>query len=221
MLAKKCVCCGNEFNKPSSCSVKSWETTKYCSRKCFSDDKNIELECIYCHKKFIVNKCHKDRKLCSDSCSNKWKGEDNNIGFKKGHPQYGENNYWKGKTFTDEHKKHIGEGNKGKKLSEEDKKKISGKNHWNWKGGITSENNQARHNDEYINWRNAVYVRDWFTCQICKVKCNSKSIIAHHIKPFSDYKELRYNVDNGVCLCRSCHKKTHKEIGLNTQYKKQ
>ena len=29
---------------------------------------------------------------------------------------------------------------------------------------------------------------------------------AHHKKPFADYKELRFSVNNGITLCKECHK---------------
>lgn len=96
----------------------------------------------------------------------------------------------------------------------------SGKDHWNWKGGVSSKSRLIRGSQEYIKWRNDVYARDHFTCQHCHVKCSSKMIVAHHIKTFKDYPELRFVVDNGIVLCRSCHKKVHKEIGQNTRFKK-
>lgn len=97
----------------------------------------------------------------------------------------------------------------------------AGEKHWNWKGGVTDENRRLRNTPEYHEWRLAVYKRDHYTCQKCKTKCTSKTIVAHHIKSFMDYPGLRHDVDNGRTLCRSCHKKVHKEIGLKTQFKSQ
>ena len=86
----------------------------------------------------------------------------------------------------------------------------SGKNHSQWKGGIDLENRRVRRSLEYEIWRNEVYKRDNWTCRICGKKCKPKDIIAHHLKFFSEYPELRFSVDNGITFCRACHAKIHK-----------
>lgn len=84
---------------------------------------------------------------------------------------------------------------------------LSGEKHWNWKGGITSENISARQNEQYSEWRMEVLHRDDFTCQDCGIR--GGKLVAHHIKFFSEYPELRYDVDNGVTMCRGCHSRFH------------
>ena len=62
----------------------------------------------------------------------------------------------------------------------------------------------------YRDWRKAVFVRDGYIC----VRCDSNDRLeAHHIKEFSKYKKLRFNVKNGETLCYTCHKKAHKKRG--------
>lgn len=68
-----------------------------------------------------------------------------------------------------------------------------------------------RNSLEYSNWRKAVYERDKYTCQHCG-QVGGK-LNAHHIKPFAKYKSLRFDVDNGLTLCVSCHRKAHKKKG--------
>lgn len=92
-------------------------------------------------------------------------------------------------------------------------------NHWNWQGGLTEEHQRIRHSKEYDEWRFSVYKRDHYECQHCNKKCSAEEIVAHHIKPFAEYQELRFEVDNGTTLCRSCHKKEHEDIGLQTRFK--
>lgn len=67
------------------------------------------------------------------------------------------------------------------------------------KGTGTSESkNSAKVRD----WCNRVKERDGWKC----VKCGSTNkLAAHHIKPWKDDETLRFNVDNGISLCCSCH----------------
>lgn len=104
--------------------------------------------------------------------------------------------------------------NKWKKLSEEHKKKLKWKrekaswerNH-NWKGGVTPENMRIRKSFEYKLWRQAVFERDNYTCVWCGWESHW-DIEADHIKPFSLFPELRFAIDNGRTLCKTCHKTT-------------
>lgn len=152
------------------------------------------------------------------------------------------------KNLTDTHKKNIGLANKGKKHSEEFKKKCSdrmkgkilskktreklsiaakgrivsvftriklsrthkqrvleGKNNF-YRGGITEINKKIRMSLAFRLWREAVFARDNWTCQ----ECGSVGtyLHPHHIKSFSKYPELRFDINNGMTLCKECHKKT-------------
>jgi len=81
-----------------------------------------------------------------------------------------------------------------------------------WKGGVTKEYILARNSDEYKLWRGSVFVRDGYECQHCHAKCGNGINVylhAHHIKGFSEYPELRFDVSNGITLCKQCHYKVH------------
>lgn len=73
--------------------------------------------------------------------------------------------------------------------------------------GLTPKNEKGRKIRKYREWRTSVFTRDGFRCQICK-KVGGK-LNAHHIKNYSIFKNLRYDVNNGITLCLSCHKICH------------
>lgn len=83
------------------------------------------------------------------------------------------------------------------------------KYHWNYKGGITPENRAIRNSSLSGWWRVRVFERDDYTCQDCGQR--GGILNAHHIKEFAKYPELRFDVSNGVTLCKSCHIKVHKK----------
>lgn len=63
---------------------------------------------------------------------------------------------------------------------------------------------QVRNDYAYQEWRKLVWARDGFTCQLKDNDCNGK-IISHHILPWRDYPEKRYDINNGITLCRYHH----------------
>lgn len=87
----------------------------------------------------------------------------------------------------------------------------SGEKAWNWKGGIEPENKRIRQSIEYRLWREAVYLRDRWTCQKCHVRGNR--LHPHHVRNFADTPEARFDVENGITLCEGCHRGFHKQYG--------
>tara|TARA_Y100000590_G_scaffold423744_1_gene529931 strand:- start:871 stop:1143 length:273 start_codon:yes stop_codon:yes gene_type:complete len=61
----------------------------------------------------------------------------------------------------------------------------------------------------YAEWRKKVYNRDKRRCQMPGCKSKYK-IQAHHIKTWSGASSLRYDIDNGITLCKSCHDSINK-----------
>ena len=66
-----------------------------------------------------------------------------------------------------------------------------------------------RVSQELTEWRKQVFERDQYKC----VECGQKGTLqAHHIKEWADYPDLRYEIDNGITLCRECHSKKHPKL---------
>ena len=127
----------------------------------------------------------------------------------------------KGKSLTKEHRDKLRASNIGQKRSSEFRKKLSkahkgmkkpwvkghfGEKNPHWKGGITPIHEAIRRSKEYKLWRDAVKKRDGYKCIWCGL---NKKLEADHIKPFCDYPELRFAIDNGRTLCNECHKRTN------------
>ena len=89
------------------------------------------------------------------------------------------------------------------------KKSRRNEDHWNWKGGISSENAILRNSAEYKEWRKSVFDRDNYTCQKCFT--SGAVLNAHHIKHWAKYKDIRFDINNGLTLCKPCHIEVHRE----------
>lgn len=109
-------------------------------------------------------------------------------------------------------KKGFNPWNRGKKMPQSTREKMSlskrGEKHPNWKGGISSMRLQECNTPKYKAWVLDIYKRDDFTCQMPGCAQRGGKLSAHHIMKYSDHPTLRYELDNGITLCDSCHKKT-------------
>lgn len=85
-----------------------------------------------------------------------------------------------------------------------------------WKDGKSLERDRARLAAQVKSWRITVFIRDNRRCQQCGA---TEHIHAHHIKPWAEYPDLRFDVDNGVTLCEVCHGKVHGKDFSNRRIK--
>lgn len=121
--------------------------------------------------------------------------------------------------FSEEWKINMSNSHKGKKHSEETRKKMSetakrigkgkwfkgrmGKNSNAWKGGYRIKRNE-RNDSLYQLWVYQVKKRDNNNCVFKGQDCSGYNIV-HHILSWRDYPELRYNINNGITLCQTHH----------------
>jgi len=83
--------------------------------------------------------------------------------------------------------------------------KLRRENHYLWiKDRKLIKRQKERNNPEYKQWRQEIFKRDKHICRINNKDCQGK-VVAHHILPWADYPELRYNINNGITLCQTHH----------------
>ena len=58
-------------------------------------------------------------------------------------------------------------------------------------------------------WKKEVKQRDKYTCQRCGKTLTPRTTDAHHKMPVWFMPELKTNLDNGITLCKACHKQLH------------
>ena len=170
--------------------------------------KNITFCCQDCGNKIIANTALYGDGRCAFCCRKKEK-----------HPLFGKKHSLKTKL-------RMSEAQKGRKVSEETRQKISlnnkgkqcGENSPCWNPNISNEERiNKRHIPQNIIWIQQVFKRDNYNCQCCNK--NGGTLNAHHLEGYHWCKELRFEVSNGVTLCKDCHDTFHKKFrnGNNTK----
>ena len=81
-------------------------------------------------------------------------------------------------------------------------KKLSGKNHHNWKGGVSNRTFSSR---KAIRQKIALIGK----CEMCGA---SDHLQGHHIAPYSNSPEKRDSLENIMCVCIRCHADLHPEL---------
>lgn len=180
----------------------------FCSKSCYivsqkgkffgergkNSKKGINLTCYYCNKSFYVPNCGKARLFCSYKCYLL-----NRYGIVK--PNY------ICKICGNKISKKL--GNKKycsmfcRNADPEFHLWKKGELHHNWKEGVITENEKARKVYKYKEWQLIIFKRDNYTCLKCKKK--GGTLHAHHIKHFSEFPLLRYDINNGETLCIKYH----------------
>lgn len=169
------------------------------------------VQCHQCGKEFKVRPALVgSAKFCSVKCRSEWR---------KDHFKGANNPNWRGGKIQ-KSCQHCG-GEFHVIPAEQDKKfcskpcadrggfRYSGKDHPNYR----EDSRRNRRNGSHHKWVNAVVSRDGATCQHCGAK--GIELHAHHIKPYKDHPDLRFDVSNGITLCYACHWKVHSALNEN------
>lgn len=79
--------------------------------------------------------------------------------------------------------------------------------------------NKDRRSSVYVTWRAVVWKRDNWRCKIANKDCKGR-LEAHHILSYTNYPELRYDINNGITLCHFHHpRKRAEEERLSPYFK--
>lgn len=179
------------------------------------------IKCFICGKEKFFSPCEiKERNFCSISCGSKFT---KNGRFKKG------------TKCSEEAKKNLSKKHIRYKykyeITEETRKKMienarvrnekginCGENNYRWIKDRSKLKKQDRRNDSaYKDWRKQIYKRDNYKCKINTEECSGR-IEAHHILRWRDHPELRYEVNNGILLCRFHHPTKRKDEEVLVEY---
>ena len=170
-------------------------------------------ECTQCSEKKELEKFVKNgpyyRYLCTE-CNNynRRKNKDRSGTLKKGE------GHWLGKKLSDETRKKIGDAQRGKKQSPEsiEKRRLS---------NLGQRRKETRHScRKYWEWRDAVKEKDSWKCQHCG--CEERKILhAHHIIAWEKDKNLRFDISNGMTLCKHCHAKEENKPKIGKSFSKE
>ena len=103
----------------------------------------------------------------------------------------------------------------------------------NWQGGITRINLSIRNSARCCMWRDKVFEKDDWKCQLCLEK--GGYLHAHHLKSFSDIikdenikslddispQSQLWDVENGSTMHIHCHKRLHGLINSVKKWKRE
>lgn len=216
----ECIICGKQHYRTPfqmktakdhpTCSVKClgvWNSQTFVGEKAHNYKGKLKtVLCKFCEKE--IKTYNKERKYCSLAC----RGKAQRTFFNKVCVNCGE-------TFTVNRSTIKWSKIRGLKIRFcSNKCKYShcaGKNHPAWVKDRTLLYNRGksiRKSKKMQDWRVMVFERDDYTCQMCHDRSapnNPVALNAHHIKQFNTHKHLRFDLNNGITLCESCHKKTY------------
>jgi len=218
---KNCIVCKKEFSKESSYSYKQWGKRMFCSNLCrgkygMQNETKDKLSKALTGRKLSkehIEKIAFARRGMKRSEFTKRKTSESLLKMYKERPELRNQKRetairlginpptFRGSHHTEKTRKKMSEY----KITNKERNPF-------YKGGISKINDLIRKSFKSKLWREAVFARDNWTCQTCGVK--GGNLNAHHIKPFSQYPELRLATDNGITLCKECHRKTE-SWGIN------
>lgn len=220
-MKTNCNQCGNEIEK-TPYQIRTYKK-HYCNNKCASESriKRVTKPCYICGEK-VTRKPSQFTEFtyCSRDCyhistTNKHTGEYSKVACNCSYCGVNFDRYpsqVKGKKYT-----YCGMNCKDKHNGVLFRRE----SHPSWNHNLTDEeriNNRKTY--DYIDWRKKVFSRDDFTCKCCGDN-KGGNLEAHHILNYSEHEHLKLDLNNGLTMCKTCHKGFHDEFGYTKNNKKQ
>jgi len=202
-----CQNCNKTFFKKKR-SVKRVNNRHFCNRNCFNEfrQKQNISKCFYCDKSFKATPHRRKRAkylFCSNVCHAAWMKNQSPLSGKTVICNFCKKSFYKIPS-------HITNCNFCSRRCHQ---------LWNSQQAIQRREELSINKQKYLHrlkslrssvlyelWRDAVYKKDYYKCQVCNVH---KSLVAHHVKNFKDFPTLRFAIDNGITLCKKCHNRIH------------
>lgn len=90
---------------------------------------------------------------------------------------------------------------------------MKGKKPWNWiedRSKLKKYNTRFAASSASVYWAKEIRKRDGGLCRLRNENCRG-NLEVHHILPWRDYPEERFNLNNGITLCHGHHPRKHNE----------
>lgn len=170
----------------------------------------VTVSCIECGKaKDVLPYRAASFKFCGFDCRSEWRRKHwigkNNPGFTGG--ERSKQCQHCGKTFSHTRGRPLATFRKqkfcSKPCADRGGKRYFGPDNTKWTGNPRRKHRESKQ----AAWARAVISRDLAKCQHCGA--TDRELQAHHIKPYSQHPELRWDLSNGLTVCAPCHWQIH------------
>ena len=218
-----CKCeCGNECNINSTDLISGG--TKSCGCLAKEVHSNIMKEML---KEMWQDESYREQKSkdVKEQMTKLWEEDRNNDGQRTKEQKERNKQMWQDEDYKQKMAKQMKDNSKTMWQNEEYREAHSGENSRFYNPDLTDEERKLRKerrqgDSEFNRWSKQVKEQGDFICDCCSKK-GCGDLRSHHLNGWDKFKEQRYDLDNGVCLCERCHKEFHKIYGYGNNTKEQ